>query len=784
MSRLDHVLRTGLNAARLDARRRRADCAPCGVIMHRPPTVDICALCHEPLYGNVTSDDAEGGNWAKTKHENWGMRRDESGVPIPVVILSCQHSFHLPCIRELVVHGGDRSICPHCRHPLTQSDLNDIRGVAPAPQNAPATPVDPMDLIDAAQEGDAARVQELIAAGADVNHADPTGRTALLYASWLNHYAVARALLAVGANPNIADINNWTALMWASYGGYTAIVRALLGEEDVIAVDHASNDGATALTIAVEKGHDEVVAMLEAAQHAPADPTAHREWVDAAREGNLARVQEMLAAGTDVDDADPSGWTALMWASYGDHAAVVRALLAAEPSANVNAVSNNGWTALLIASQNGHTSIVRALLAAGADVGVARDGETALDVARYHGETEVVALLEAAQDAARELVEAARDGNLARVRELLDAGANVNQADNHGDTALMAASRYGHATVVEMLLAAGADVNHADNRGWTALMWASRSSHAAIVEMLLAAGADANQADAYGGTALLYASYNGHVAIVTLLLSAGADPNHTDVNSNRLTSLMDASYNGHVAIVTLLLSAGADPNHTDVNSGTALMEASARGHAAIVKALLDAGANVNQTNRDGDTALMLAQEQNHPEVVAMLEAAQNAPVDADEIVQAARDGNLERVRELLAVGVNVNHTNANDSTPLLWASRMGHTAIVEMLLAAEPPANVNQANEFGMTALIYASIDNHRAVVEALLDAGANVNRAANDGWTALMWASWADHPTAVEMLLAAGANVNHASNDGRTALMIAQTQNNPDVVAVLENAA
>ena len=71
------------------------------------------------------------------------------------------------------------------------------------------------------------------------------------------------------------------------------------------------------------------------------------------------------------------------------------------------------------------------------------------------------------------LIEAAREGNVQRIEELLERDLDVDAQDGNGVTALMVASRYGHSGAVTGLLNHGADVNAQANNGWTALMWAT-----------------------------------------------------------------------------------------------------------------------------------------------------------------------------------------------------------------------------------------------------------------------------------------------------------------------
>jgi ankyrin repeat protein len=130
------------------------------------------------------------------------------------------------------------------------------------------------------------------------------------------------------------------------------------------------------------------------------------------------------------------------------------------------------------------------------------------------------------EEEAHEIVRAAADGNLARVQELLVAGADVNWVLYGSNTALMWASVRGHAAIVELLLTApDIDVNYKNGDGDTALMYASATDRIAIVEMLLdAPGIRVNIKDNGGWTALMQASGSGRaaVAIRRLLRAAGA----------------------------------------------------------------------------------------------------------------------------------------------------------------------------------------------------------------------------------------------------------------------
>lgn len=190
------------------------------------------------------------------------------------------------------------------------------------------------------------------------------------------------------------------------------------------------------------------------------------------------------------------------------------------------------------------------------------------------------------------LVHWARVGDVARVREALDRGANPDARVPFGWAALHYASERNDVRVVTLLLDRGASVDLPSVAGRTALYVASDAGAVDVARELVARGANVNASVAsIGVTALFAACERGHTAIAAELLRHGADVNACN-GRHRYTPLMNtAQGHGHLDTMAVVLAApGVDVNAVDWLGRTALDHARrVPGHGGIAL-LLAAGA--------------------------------------------------------------------------------------------------------------------------------------------------------------------------------------------------
>jgi ankyrin repeat protein len=223
----------------------------------------------------------------------------------------------------------------------------------------------------------------------------------------------------------------------------------------------------------------------------------------AAYYGHRSIVKALLAAGADPNLLSDGyeglgyGMTALMLAAGSFFASnrhlVVEQLIAA--GADVNQRGVGGKTAIMFATTagSGYRTCVETLIAAGADLDLRDDrGHTALTLVATAENYQMFNLLLQAGASTEglesiQLIQAATIGNLNRVQSLLSAKVNL---DLDRGAAIGNAAAAGHTQIVDLLIRAGANVNLSNNSGFTPIASAAHAGYGEIVQLLVDAGAD------------------------------------------------------------------------------------------------------------------------------------------------------------------------------------------------------------------------------------------------------------------------------------------------------
>jgi uncharacterized protein len=280
-----------------------------------------------------------------------------------------------------------------------------------------------------------------------------------------------------------------------------------------------------------------------------------------------------------------------------------------------------------------------------------------------------------------------------------------------GRPPLIEAVRNGDRDAVRGLLQKGANVNEAEADGTTALHWASYRDDPQSADTLLKGGANVNAANDLGATPLWIASQNGSESMVRRLLDAGAKPNLALLLGE--TPLMVAARTGNPAVVELLAAKGADVNARGPRNQTALMWAVAQKHPEVVKVLLAHGANVQARSASWTDVEAVPPHGYLPYNKAIPHGNDTA------LMFASLAGDVASAKLLVAAGANVNDTDAWGVSATTMAAHSKFEDLVEFLL--EKGANPS-ADEAGFSALHLAIMQRSTRMVSALLEHGANAN--------------------------------------------------------------
>lgn len=213
-----------------------------------------------------------------------------------------------------------------------------------------------------------------------------------------------------------------------------------------------------------------------------------------------------------------------------------------------------------------------------------------------------------APSTASDLTEALKLRDVAKVRSLLAAGADVNEKVRR-DYPINIAATYGPAEMVTVLLEAGANLEQPGLDGLQPLHNAVLLGHKDIVALLIQKGAIVDAKDKLGRTPLInFAARGGSdIEIPKMLLAAGAGPDiESAKEEENWTALNYTSVTGNLELAELLIAAHADVNHRDIVGFSALHTAVVTNHMEIVRLLLSHGADVNMANKLGRTPLSYA----------------------------------------------------------------------------------------------------------------------------------------------------------------------------------
>lgn len=356
-----------------------------------------------------------------------------------------------------------------------------------------------------------------------------------------------------------------------------------------------------------------------------------------------------------------------------------------------------------------------------------------------------------------QLRDAAWADDVAKARELIARGADVNAKDSTQQSAYLVTTSEGYLDLLRLTLEHGARVDDLDSWNGTGLIRAAERGHALVVGELLQAGVSKDHVNRIGYQAIHEAVWLGedtadYARTIRILAAGGVELSRPSV-TEELTPLQMARERGYPGLERVLERALDPTPVTDPNA--ALLAAAASGDADEVARALRAGADLETRDDNDRTALLLAATGDHVEVAHVL----------------------------VGLGASPDALDDRHDTPWLVTGVTGSVAMLEALLPAGPDLGIR--NRFGGVSVIPASERGHVDYVRRVVQTGIDVNHVNDLGWTALLEAvilgdGGADHVEIVRILLDAGADRAIADREGVTPLQHAERLGHEEIARVL----
>jgi len=475
-------------------------------------------------------------------------------------------------------------------------------------------------LAMAALYGSAPIVDRLLKAGADAKAVGPNGETLLMYAARNGRPQALKLLIEAGADVNAKErLRGTTALMWAVEQRHPEAVEVLLAA----GADHSAKSGGAGLPRNYMAQRVNTRAVEE----------AQRRHVRAKAAGRTYEEQLEWEYENGIDlGASRNAFTPNRARGGGAGAAAAGAPAGADAPAAAAAGAGAG-------AAPGRGAAPAA--GAGARSGGAAQPAAAAGAAVPDDDSEVVVagLVGSGGGGLTALTFAAREGDIASARKLLDAGADINQTTEYGWTPLLTAVNNRNYQLAKLLLDRGANPNLANKGGWTPLYLAVDNrnieggdypvpkpdlDHLELIEALLVKGADPNLRVKDntltrtiftmqwffedGATPFIRAAQSSDTDLMALLLKHGADPKAVTANGDSALTVSggigwvdgvtyERSPAHNLAAVKMLLDLGLDPNHANHEGRTALMGAALKGRSDVIQVLVERGAKLEMRDR-------------------------------------------------------------------------------------------------------------------------------------------------------------------------------------------
>ncbi|KAK6174426.1 hypothetical protein SNE40_017704 [Patella caerulea] len=381
--------------------------------------------------------------------------------------------------------------------------------------------------------------------------------------------------------------------------------------------------------------------------------------------------------------------------------------------------------------------------------------------------------------------------SIEKIELLMLKGGNGHDTDYNNETMLHLACRNGTLETVRHLINQGFDIHTKGRIGRTCILLCSQSQTQATekIELLRLNGCNMFDIDEDEHTMLHLACMSGTLETVRHLISLGLDINAKCRINGTCILHCGQSETQTIEKIEFLMSKGGNINDTDFQNNGILHIDCALGTLDTVKHLLDLGLNINTKGFKGSTCMLCScqSETQAIEKIELLRTRGGNMYDTDDdhsgmLHAACISSNLDTVKYLIDLGLDMNAKDINGSTGILYSCQSKTQAIEKIEFLRLKGANLYDTDENNNGVLHLTCISGTLDTLEYLIDLGLDINTKGFNGSTCILSASKSKTQAIakIELLRLNGATVHDTDFQNNNILHIACAFGTLDTVSYL----
>ncbi|KTD60528.1 ankyrin repeat domain-containing protein [Legionella shakespearei] len=277
-----------------------------------------------------------------------------------------------------------------------------------------------------------------------------------------------------------------------------------------------------------------------------------------------------------------------------------------------------------------------------------------------------------------------------------------------------------------------------------------------VIRLLGQLGFDLNIMDNVGYTPACIAVASQNRELLIALHAGGADlqraipQSHNGITHQGKSPVQIAAALGYSSMIETLHELGVDLNRADRNGDTAACIAINNNDTAMLEKLHELGVDLNK--KSGSTGLFFSMFASGPSL---------SPLEL-----AVRTGNIDMIRVLKILDVNLDVLDGADDTPIGLAIHMNKLPVISVL--HELGADISQRDKNGLSPTDHAARNGNSAALKLLKELGADINEAGPSGATPSFVAAEQGRADSIRTLKTLKADFNQANNAQQTPVFIA----------------